>query len=273
MQKSAAAAMFERLQAARLCADARRQAGRYAEACGSSPGLGGAVRVEGDALVAVRDIPGGTPITAFPADVAVYADPSGGTHAIDMRRAGQGFEAEALGFAVKHFAMPLAGYAPLVAIVADPTAKHIAPDMAGALVGDVVSENPYHSVLGISPESGTAGASGGTDSAAAAPPGWSEAMVPAIAQVAAAHIARIGAESNARVGCAPGRPIVVISNRAIRAGEPIVSGRRPLYWMGNDTRLAEAVFSHLAKEQAATHAQLDELRAQIGLPPGQGQKR
>lgn len=259
--------MFKRLKYARSKADAHIAHTRYLELCerhASAP-----VRiVEKDGqriIVAAADIPENTIVTTFPLDIIVYRNDDGSQFAVDTRSPEEALEGPSVDFVVKHMKIPIVGFPPLVAIVSDPSAKTITPQFAAALVGEVVQENPYAAVLGIGSQPvKTAGSEG-------AGPTWSEDTVPAIAEVTAALIDRIAAMSNVMIACQIRAPTVLLSVRPIAAGEQIMTGHRPIYWMGDDVVMAEAVYKELIGKKAAKEGTKpkndNHLRVQIGLPP------
>lgn len=258
------AEVFATLTQARALGDAIAAGAAYQQKCAAMPGLGVAVRLAPPAeaggrprLVAVADIPERAPITAFPPDLVVYAH-AGDRFAHDCRPEAERLPAESWQRAVDHYAIPLAGFPPLVALVGDPSAPAAAvrPPAAAAFVADVVDANPYMDCFS------TADAEGHL--------AWTAENIPALARAAAAHLDRIAAASNARVGCAVGSPTVLLATRPIAAGEAIVAGRRPHYWLGCDDALTEAILAELLATAARAGApkgpaEARELRIQLGL--------
>lgn len=237
-----AAEVFGQLRAGG--ADARAARDRYIDLCARMPALGKRVSAT---MVATRSIPAGAPIAAFAPDVVVYRAADGLHYAVDARapldRGGEPFPPEAIQHAVKHFAVPVRGFDPIVAIASDPNARS-PPDMAAIKVRDVTDENPYLPFLGAGKNQ------------------WRREALPAMARATAALIARIAAESNARVDNGSGRPAVLVSTRDIAPREAITCGRRPVYWMGDDRDMAEAVFGEMCKDYTGDTGLL---REQIGL--------
>lgn len=262
--------MFKRLKDARSKADAHIAVRKYLELCerqASAP-----VRiVEKDGqriIVANGDIPENTIVTTFPPDIMIYRDDGDSHFAVDTRPPEEALEDSSVNFAARHMKIPTFGFPPLVAIVSDPSSKTITPQSAAALVGEVVQENPYAAVLGICSQPVKTVELTGSEGAG---PTWSEDTVPAIAEVTAALIDRIATMSNVRIACQKSAPTVLLSVRPIADDEQIMTGHRPIYWMGDDAVMAEAVYKELIGKKAAkegTKPKNDNyLRVQIGLPP------
>ena len=262
--------MFKLLKDARSKKDAHIAVRAYLELCerhATAP-----VRiVEKDGqriIVAAADIPENTIVTTFPPNIIVYHHDDDSRSAVDTRSPEEALEGPSVDFLAKHMNIPIAGFPPLVATVSDPSAKTITPQFAAALVGEVVQENPYAAVLGIGSQPVKTAELTGSEGAG---PTWSEDTVPAIAEVTATLIDRIAAMSNVMIACQKSAPTVLLSVRPIAAGEQIMTGRRPIYWMGDDVVMAEAVYKELIGKKAAkegTKPKNDNyLRVQIGLPP------
>lgn len=252
-----AARLFDQLTAARAHSDAIAAAKKYEEACSAFPGLGTAkihesTNADGEitrTLVAAKHIPANTAITAFPPDVVVYnAPPRDDTFALDTRDGDEMLARETLQHLVDHFKLPVVGFPPLIAIASDPSARTVKPDAAAILARDVIDENPYLPLIRPGP--------GG--------PGWSEEDLPKFAAAVAKHISVIALKSNANVRCAAGKPAMLFAVRDIVPGEAIISPRLPLYWLGDDEVLAEAIVRAMDPK---TDKERSDLRAQIGLSP------
>jgi hypothetical protein len=265
-----ASQMYEKLCAGKKAADAESARLMYinrASRFPSSPVRIATAKNGTRMLIATADIPADTVITTYPPDIIVYKLDNGSCVACDTRPEDTCLDEAGVAYAVKHMSIPVRGFQPLVSIVSDPSAPGITPANSGPLVSDVVDENPYSAVFGISHPSG--GAPGGAPDGApgGAPddhPMWDDDTIPAIAQATRALVARIAVESNVRIACNPGDVVVLMSVRAIRAGEKLITGRRPLYWMGDDVAMAEAVYSHIVREHGDKN---HDLREHIGLPP------
>lgn len=250
-------------------ADALHAREKYLRACQRLRGLGEAVRVDpvtnGGVVVAHRlvtkhAVPADTPLTAFPPDGVIVGARrrADGRDAAYGPLAGRATSEEMAVLAA--YAVPVAGFPPLTAVVADfappppPGAvepEPPRPDLAAHWTTDVHDSNPFEGLKKDGP-----------------------GAIRTLAQVALAYMRKVQLEANVRVAAAPGRPTVVLSVRDIDEGEVLKTGRPPVFLLGGDVATTELVVAEILRNQRAddglapdARLSADTLRAMAGLGP------